>query len=85
MATNNEITASITSAVELGITAAEMVALCDRAMAEMIHSGKPQVSYSIAGRTLSFANLQTLMGVRDYYIKAPSATARRFIVQHAEF
>lgn len=88
MATNNEITASITSAVELNITPAEMVALIDRATAELIHSGKPQVSYSIAGRTLTFANLQTLSGLRDYYANAKSASAvggRQFICQPAEF
>ena len=84
MATNEQIRTSIDSATDLGITPAEMVALCDRAAAELIHSGKPQVSYSIQGRTFTFANLQTLAGIREYYANASAAGARKFISQSAE-
>lgn len=67
MATNAEITAAIASAQTLALTPAQMVLLCDRAIAELTWSGKPQASYSIAGRTFTFANLQALKDLRDYY------------------
>lgn len=67
MATNAEISAAIALAVTLALTPAQMVAAADRAIAELIYSGKPQVSYTVAGRTLMFANLATLQSLRDYY------------------
>lgn len=85
MATNAEIAAAISSASDLALTPAQMVKLCDRAMAEMIWQGKPQVSYTIQGRTLTFANLQTLKEVREYYISAMSAGGSKYIMQPAEF
>lgn len=67
MATNAEISAAIALAQSLALTPAQMVASVDRAIQELIYSGKPQVSYTVAGRTLMFANLATLQGLRDYY------------------
>lgn len=85
MATNAEISAAITLAQTLALTPQQMVAAIDRAIAELIYSGKPQVSYTVAGRTLMFANLATLQGLRDYYMNAQAAGATKYICQPAEF
>ena len=85
MATNSEIATAITTATELNLTPAQMVALCDRAIAEMLVLGRPQASYTIAGRSITFVNLETARGVRDYYKTASAANAPDYIVQTAEF
>jgi hypothetical protein len=66
MATDAEISANITAAQTLALTPAQMLALCDRATAELL-LGKPKAAYTLGNTTFSFANLQTVNGVRDYY------------------
>jgi len=66
MASDSEIQSAITAAETLALSASQMLALCDRATAELL-LGKPKVAYTIGATTLSFANLQTVNGVRDYY------------------
>ncbi len=84
MATNAEISAQIALAESLALTPAQMVAFCDRAIAEFLYQGKPQVSYQIAGRSLTFQSLQQVQQVREYYANAPAPGARGFIMQRAE-
>jgi hypothetical protein len=55
----------VAEATAVGLTAQQMVNLCDLATAEILTKG--YASYQVAGRTLTFANLQTVNGVRDYY------------------
>ena len=55
----------IAEATTLGLTPQQMVAMCDLAVAEILAKG--YASYQVAGRTLTFANLQVVSGVRDYY------------------
>lgn len=82
MATNSEIRTKVTDAQDLELTPAEIVALCDRAVAELL-SGKA-TSYSIAGRTFTFTDIGAIKGLRDYYAGAPSVGGRQFIMQPAE-
>jgi hypothetical protein len=82
MATNAEIRTKVTDAQDLALTPAEIVALCDRAVAELL-TGKA-TSYSIAGRSFTFADLSKIKELRDYYSDAPSVGGRGFIMQPAE-
>ena len=82
MATNAEIRTKVTDAQDLALTPAEMVALCDRAVAELV-TGKA-TSYSIAGRSFTFADVDKIRALRDYYATAPTTTGRRYIVALAE-
>lgn len=84
MATNAEIAAQVALAVELALTPAQMVAFCDRAMAEFLYQGKPQVSYQIAGRSLTFQSIEQVRATREYYASAPAAGASPYVVQAAE-
>lgn len=83
MATVDEIRARITSAQNLAATPAEMVELCDLAMADFL-SGRP-TSYTIAGRSFNFQSIEQILKVRDYYTNAPTVGGRSFIRQDAEF
>ncbi len=85
MATNAEIAANVALAEALGLTAAQMVSLCTRAIAELIQSGKPQVSYTIAGRTFTFANLATLKDLLAYYRDEQRSGDVPYVCQNAEF
>jgi hypothetical protein len=82
MATNSEIRSRVTDAQDLALTPAEMVALCDRAVSELL-TGKA-TSYSIAGRSFTFADVSKIQAIRDYYSNAPAVGGRGFISQSAE-
>ena len=84
MASDNEITAAVTAAETLALTPQQMLALCDRATAELL-LGKPKVAYTIGATTLSFANLQTVNGVRDYYQQRITAESGGMAMNLAEF
>lgn len=83
MATNSEIRTKVTDAQDLALTPAEIVALCDRAVTELL-AGKA-TSYSIAGRSFTFTDIGKIKELRDYYSTAPSVGGRGFISQLAEF
>lgn len=82
MATNAEIAASIALAQSLAPTNAQMVSLCDRAVADLL-SGRP-ASYTVAGRNFVFTSLQQVQAARDYYTSAPAAGDDQYIAQAAE-
>jgi hypothetical protein len=81
MTTNADITAQLALCAQLNLTEAQILQICDWAVAALL-SGKPVAEYQIAGRTMTFANLQTVQGVRDYYQQRINAAA--FTVQTAE-
>jgi hypothetical protein len=66
MATDAEISANVSAAVTLALTPQQMLALCDRAQAELL-MGKPKAAYTIGNTTFSFANIQAVNAVRAYY------------------
>lgn len=64
--TNVELRTRIAEAVDLGITATEMVALLDRAIAVATRNGLPTVSYSVGGQSRSIG-LSEAQSLREYY------------------
>ena len=66
MATDAVIAQLASQAVALNLVPGQMVALADRAIAELL-LGKPSVSYAFGGRTMTFASMQQAVAVRDYY------------------
>jgi hypothetical protein len=84
MATDADIQSTVTAAEALALTPQQMLALCDRATAELL-LGKPKVAYTIGNTTLSFANLQTINGVRDYYQQRVTAEQGGMAMNLAEF
>lgn len=73
MATDAVIAQKATEALALSLVPAQMVALADRAIAELL-LGKPSVSYAFGGRTMTFANMQQAVAVRDYYNEKVNAS-----------
>lgn len=84
MATDAEITANVAAAVALALTATQMLALCDRATAELL-SGKPKAAYTIGNTTLSFTNIQSINAVRSYYQERVTAEDGGMAMNLAEF
>jgi len=84
VATNTDISSQIALCNALLLTPQQMVMLCDRAIAELL-LGKPQASYSIAGRSITFSSLSVVQQVRAYYIDAPNIGAPSYVMQPAEF
>ena len=82
MATDAEISSAITAAEAIAVTPAEIIALCDRAVAAFLVN--PKLSYSIAGRSVTFESVAQIKALRDYYASAPTAGARGHIVTLAE-
>jgi hypothetical protein len=85
MATNAEVAAAIATAQAAALTPQQMVSLCDRAAAEFLVGGKPQVSYQVAGRSLTFQSLEQIKNLREYYVNAATAGDTKYYMQPAEF
>ena len=66
MATDSQLTATLASIAVLGPKAADIVALCDRAVADLLASGRPYQSYNQGGREVRF-DLQNALAIRRYY------------------
>jgi hypothetical protein len=84
MAQNSDITAKITEATSLALSPTQMLALCDRAIAELI-IGKPTASYQVNGRTINFTSLDMARGLRDYYQVLVDRGPSPYLMQPAEF
>lgn len=83
MATDSEISASISSAEALALTPQQMLALCDRATAELL-LGKPKASYQIGNTSFSFASIGEVQRVRDYYQQQATASEGGMAMNLAE-
>ncbi len=81
MATDAQIQAAMTAAQALTIDPSQMVALCDRAAAEMLVDKQPK-TYTIAGRAVTFRDWDEISKIRSFYA---SKVGGGFIAQDAEF
>lgn len=68
MATNDAITAAISSAESLAITPTQMVALIDHLLASAVIDGKDVITYSINGRSVT-RDRAGWMTIREDYRK----------------
>lgn len=80
-----DILAAIATATSAAITAAQMVALCDYAIAALATSGKPLESYSIGGREFRF-DIKGWTELRAHYLAiVDRGTTGGYVAQQAEF
>lgn len=82
MATNAQITQMVTDALALSLTPAQIVLLCDRATADLLTRG--HASYTVAGKQITFADLEQVRAVRDYYREQDRAASSPIATTVAE-
>lgn len=82
MATNEAITAAITSAETLAVEPSQVVALIDKAIAASLINGLPVVSLSIAGQSREIA-IEAATALRRHY--ASLAAGGGMVAQEVEF
>jgi hypothetical protein len=85
MATDAEITARIVSATALGLTDAQMVALCNRAIADLLSNGRPMISYRISGQEFGFSMFQAQSLLEYYQKRVDGRGSAQLTVSLAEF
>lgn len=86
MADITDISDAITAAESLALTATQMVALCDRAIAQILATGKPVIGYVVNGREFTFSLFQA-QSLRDYYFgqKTVDANPSGMVMAPCEF
>lgn len=85
MATNAEIQAAIATAEELAVTPEQMLSLIDRAIAEVLATGVPTISFSIAGRSVSKMSLKDLQDLRREWEDRTDEHGGGLIVRRSEW
>ena len=85
VATDAEISALITSATTLDLSDAQMVALCRRALADLLTGKRPVVGYRIAGVEMTFSMFQAQAAEKYYQDRIDSRGEAQFATNLAEF
>lgn len=85
VATDAEISALITSATTLDLSDAQMVALCRRAVADLLTQKRPVVGYRIAGVEMTFSIFQAQAAEKYYQERIDGRGDAQMVVAFAEF
>lgn len=85
MATDAQITTIVDQAVALALTDAQMVALCRRALADLLSSGRPIVGYRIAGQEFTYSMFQAQSALEYFEKRVEGRGSNQATVRLAEF